>query len=89
MKIKEGFKLRNICGEKVIIAEGRENIDFTKMFSLNESSAFLWESVADSDFNATTLKNLLLEEYDVDEATAQNDAERILKEWSNLGLISK
>ena len=39
MKIKKGFELRDICGEKVIIASGIENIDFNKMISLNESAA--------------------------------------------------
>ena len=45
MKIKKGFVLKDICGESIIVAEGKENIDFTKIISMNESSAFLWESV--------------------------------------------
>ena len=42
MKIKNGFELREVCGENVIIAHGVDNIDFTKVISLNESAAFLW-----------------------------------------------
>ena len=35
MKIKEGFKLMNVCGEHVIVAYGVQNIDFSQMISLN------------------------------------------------------
>ena len=45
MKIKKGFVLRNVCGENIIVAEGKENIDFTKIISMNESSAYLWKNV--------------------------------------------
>ena len=44
MKAKPGFKLREVCGEQIIVAEGRENIDFTNIISMNETSAFLWNS---------------------------------------------
>ena len=44
MRAKKGFKLRNICGENIIVAEGKENIDFTNIISMNETSAFLWET---------------------------------------------
>ena len=43
MKAKTGFHLRNICGENVIVAEGIENIDFSKIISMNESAAYLWQ----------------------------------------------
>ena len=48
MKIKKGFVLRDICGENIIVAEGKENIDFTKIISMNESAALLWEGVKSS-----------------------------------------
>ena len=34
MKTKKGFVLRNVCGENIIVAEGKENIDFTKIISI-------------------------------------------------------
>lgn len=42
MKIKNDFKLREICGEYVVTAEGMQAVDFTKLISLNETAAFLW-----------------------------------------------
>ena len=45
MKTKKGFRLRDICGEHIVVAEGIDNIDFSKIISMNESSAYLWEKV--------------------------------------------
>lgn len=87
MKIKKGFVLKDICGESIIVAEGKENIDFTKIISMNESSAFLWESVKDKEFDAKTLKHLLCEEYDVDDATAENDAKALLDSWIEAEIV--
>lgn len=44
MRIKEGFELREICGEHVILSHGMDNIDFSKIISLNETAAFLVET---------------------------------------------
>lgn len=44
MKIKNDFKLREICGEYVVTAEGMQAVDFTKLISLNETAAFLWKT---------------------------------------------
>lgn len=87
MKIKKGFVLKDICGESIIVAEGKENIDFTKIISMNESSAFLWESVKDKEFDVETLKCLLCEEYDVDDATAEKDAKALLDSWIEAEIV--
>ncbi|MBQ6433602.1 MAG: PqqD family protein [Bacteroidaceae bacterium] len=86
MKINEGFELREICGEAVIVAHGRKNIDFSKIISLNESAAYLWRNVVDKEFDAPMLAHLLTEEYEVDEATALRDAEKVMQEWQEAGL---
>ena len=39
MKAKKGFNLRNVCGEQIIVAEGKENIDFSNIISMNEFSS--------------------------------------------------
>lgn len=87
MKMKKGFRLRSICGENVIVAEGIENIDFSKIISMNESAAYLWQKVADSDFTTDDLTRLLCDEYEVDEATARRDAETVAGQWKDAGII--
>ena len=86
MKAKKGFKLRDVCGEKIIVAEGKENIDFTKIISMNESSAYLWKNVEGKEFTAEDLCHLLTSEYDVAEDVALKDAQAIANEWINAGI---
>ena len=87
MRIKKGFELRDVCGEHIIVAYGKENIDFNKVISLNESANYLWRNIVDKDFNAETLASLLQEEYEVDAETARRDAQTLLNEWTNVGLV--
>ena len=87
MKTKKGFRLRNVCGENIIVAEGIENIDFSRIISMNETSAYLWQNIQDKEFDADTLVKLLLTEYEVDEATARKDAEGLVAKWLEAGII--
>ena len=89
MKSKQGFHLRNVCGENVIVAEGIENIDFSKIISMNESAAYLWQKVEGQDFTADDLARHLCDEYEVDESTAQADAQTVVSQWLEAGIISE
>ena len=86
MKTKKGFVLRNVCGENIIVAEGKENIDFTKIISMNETDAYLWKNVEGKEFDSDTLMSLLINEYEVDDATANKDAKNIAKLWIEAGI---
>lgn len=86
MKIKEGFELRELCGEYIVVTHGEKNIDFSKIISLNESAAVMWEAVAGKDFSAEDMANALLAVYDVDNDTALKDALHTMQEWKEIGL---
>lgn len=75
-----------VCGESVVVAHGMENIDFSKVISLNESAAYLWNKVKGHDFDADELARLLTEEYEVDDDTALRDAQKMMIEWRDAGL---
>ena len=88
MKAKPGFNLRDICGECIIVAEGKENIDFSNIISMNESSAYLWQHIVDRpSFTVDDLATLLTEEYDVDNTTARNDAQQLADKWLEAGIV--
>ena len=87
MKTKSGFNLRQICGENVIIAEGEENIDISNIISMNESSAYLWNSIQGKDFEVKDLVDLLIEMYEVDEETATRDARLLVDQWKQAEII--
>lgn len=87
MKTKQGFRLRNVCNENVIVAEGIENIDFSKIISMNESAAYLWQKVEGKSFTADDLARYLCEEYEVDEATAKADAKMVAQQWLEAEIV--
>lgn len=87
MKTKKGFELQNVCGEFLIVPAGEENVDFSKIISLNSTAAYLWENVAEMEsFTVETLVGLLTKEYDVDEATAKEDCQMIAERWIEVGI---
>ncbi|MBR7065723.1 MAG: PqqD family protein [Prevotella sp.] len=95
MKAKKGFNLREICGEQIIVAEGRENIDFTNIISMNESSALLWRSVQGKEFTLDDLADILVENYMIDENTpldrerALKDSKAMLEKWIEAGIVEE
>lgn len=87
MKAKNGFNLRTVCGENILVAEGEENIDFSNIISMNESSAYLWNSIQGKDFEVKDLVDLLIEMYEVDEETATRDARLLVDQWQQAEII--
>lgn len=87
MKAKLGFNLRVVCGENIIVAEGEENIDFSNIISMNESSAYLWQNIQGKEFTHEDLVGLLTQEYEVDEATAMKDVKALTELWLQAGII--
>ena len=69
-KLKEGFILRKIAGENVVIPSGDE-LDLNMMITLNDTGAFLWQHI-EKGAEEDELVKAILDEYDTDEATALN-----------------
>ena len=86
MKLKEGFILRSICGEHVVVGEGLAQVNFNKMLSLNESAAYLWEAVAGREFTKEEMVQLLLDKYEVSPERAAEDVDNLLKVWVEQGV---
>lgn len=90
MKQKEGFVLRTVCGENVIVGEGLGTIDFGKLISLNETAAWLWKKAGEmGDFNIDSLTSALCEECEVSTEQARVDVEKMVSQWLELGIVEK
>lgn len=87
MRIIEGFKLRSMGSEYIIVGEGLGQVDFNKLISLNQSAAYLWQEIEEKEFTAETLASLLVEHYGIDAATALNDSNDIIKDWLEVKII--
>lgn len=87
MKIKDGFVLRNVADNYIVIGVGEEAVDFNGMITLNETGAFLWKILAESDVDKNGLLTSLMHEYDVDADTVERDIDDFLKKLQDGGLL--
>lgn len=86
MKIKDGFVLREMCGENIVAAEGIENINFNKLISLNESAAYLWRELNGKEFTTEEMAELLIVRYGIDKELAMTDSANLCEAWINAGI---
>lgn len=86
MKIKNGFILREMCGEFIVAAEGLEHINFNKLISLNATAAFLWKELVDKEFTTEEMAQLLIDEYGIDMELAMKDSAKLMEAWKNAGI---
>lgn len=87
MKTNQGFVLRNVMGQHIIVAEGNRHANFHKMISLNPSAALMWREVEGKEFSVQDLADILTAHYDVDAARALSDAKEIAEKWIENGLV--
>ena len=58
MKIKQGFILHRIGDDYIIMQDGSSNVDFSKVISLNQTSAMLWQEIENkAEFNLQMQQN--------------------------------
>lgn len=88
VKINKGFEINNFFGEHLVMAMGENNVDFTSVIVLNESSYYLWQQMEQGTDTVEALVKALMEEYEVDEATATNDVNALIGQLLELGVVS-
>ncbi len=87
MKIKDGFILRSICGEYIVVGEGLAQVNFNKMLSMNESAAYLWKEITGKEFTREDLVQLLLDQYEVSKEQAAADVDKLVDTWIKEGVV--
>ena len=87
MRTKKGFRLRELGGDYILIGESAELIDFNHIITFNEAAAYLWQNVQGKDFDVETLTQLLLDEYEVTEDIAREDAQATMDDWLETGIV--
>ena len=89
MRIKNGFVLREVCGERVIVGEGLGAVNFGKLLVLNETAAWLWQQAQDmGNFTMEALAEKLCEEYEVTADEAKADVIDIIASWREVNVIA-
>lgn len=89
MRLLKGLKLRSLLNETIVVPEDTSLVNFNKIIQLNSSAAYLWNNVVGKDFDAQTLADLLVSNYEIDMETALTDSEAVIEMWRNAGVIEE
>ncbi len=77
MKVKNGFVVRSIAGESVVVALGEASKSFNGIIKLNETGRFLWDKLSEG-CDTEGLVEAILSEYEIDRQTAEADVSRFV-----------
>lgn len=79
MRIKDQISLRKIADEYIMIVGSGDSLDYTQAVSLNDSAAYLIESVRGKDFTLEDWVELLTDRYEVSGEQARADVEPLIQ----------
>ena len=86
MKLKEGFVLRTISGQTVVLPTGGD-LDLSMMIKLNDTGRFIWERLE----KGTEVEELvadMLKEYEVSEEKAKEYVEQFIQKVKENGFLA-
>ena len=72
MRIKDGFLLRTVAGNTVVVPIGDEAVDFNGVITINESGKFIWELMQEG-IEKEELLDKFMKEYDLSKEDAKED----------------
>lgn len=87
MKIKDGFLLRKVGGQNVVVALGEASRSFNGIIRLNDTGVFLWQQLQ-QDITEERLLDLLTQEYDIDSAQARKDIAEFLESLRKAAILA-
>ena len=79
---------REIVGETILVPI-RQNVgDMESIYTLNETAALAW-SLLDGDLTLEQIKDLIVEEYDIDDQDAANDLLELIAQLDEIGAVKE
>lgn len=86
MKLKDGFVLREVAGEHIVVPVGERVVDLNGLLTLNATARVLWECLA-AEQSEEDLVAALTDHFEVDDATAQADVALFVADLREKGLL--
>ena len=88
MKLKDGFELKSMAGEYVLMPTGENIAKFNGSVLLNELSAFVIQKLTEGPLSKEDLADLILAEYEADREVVLNDLEGLAQQLAEMGVIT-
>lgn len=86
MKIKNGFVVREIAGECVVVALGEASRIFNGIIKLNETAKLIWNMLSEGSEKETVIERILAT-YEIDRETAENDFDRFVETLKGANIL--
>lgn len=86
MKIKEGFMLRNVADNYVVVPVGKASLEFKGLINLNHVGAFIWKCL-ENDTTLIDVVNKVAEEYEIDKEIANRDVTMFINKLTEANLL--
>ena len=86
MKVKDGFILREVNKQPVVVSVGAASKIFHGMIKLNSTGAFLFEKLQ-KETSEEELVKALVKKYEVEEDVAKNDVKAFVDSLEKPGII--
>ena len=86
MKIKDGFMLRQFGEDYIVVAVGDDAEDFNKLITLNSVGAYIY-NLLNNDMTYEEIVSAVLDKYEADRKTVENDINIFLADAKKAGLI--
>ncbi|QRQ64104.1 PqqD family protein [Sphingobacterium multivorum] len=83
MKLRNDITLRKVGKEYIIVDPSQDMVDMSKVFTLNETAAFLWNELQGIDFELEDMINLLLDNYETEREVAEKDSIKLIEMLQN------
>ena len=87
MKVKDGFVLRDVAGQAVVIATGAASETFHGMVKLNATGAVIWRAVAEGR-TAEEAAERLAGQFDVPVEQAKADVDGFIEKMRAEGFLA-
>lgn len=87
MKIKNGFMLKKVGGQNVVVALSEASRSFNGIIRLNDTGVFLWQKLQ-QETSEEQLLAALTAEYDIGEEQAKSDIAEFIAALRKAALLA-
>ena len=86
MRVKDGFVLREVAGQTMVIATGEASKDFHGMIKLNKTGKEIWQGLQACETEAQIVEKLQ-EKFEVESEKASEDVKAFINKMEEMGFL--
>ena len=86
MKIREGFVLREVEGQAIVIATGKVSKEFHGMIRLNSTGKMIWQGIEEG-LSEKEISMRLSDIFGIDVHKAEEDTKKMIQQLKEAGFL--